>query len=166
MYKINVYNRNNTVKYALEYALKKNPAFFDYTNQGGNCTNYISQCLYAGAPKMNTSINGWYYFTPSKTSVSWANVEPFYHFLISNTGEGPFAKESSLEHCELGDIIQLKFSHKKVFSHALVITKILSKDPNGIYVCANTRDIKEVALGSYRFERFRLIHILGYRTLI
>ena len=71
-----------------------------------------------------------------------------------------------MELCEVGDIIQLKFSHKPVFSHALIITKILNKTPNGIYVCANTRDIKEVPLSSYRFERYRLIHILGYRTKI
>lgn len=166
MYKINRYNRQVAVRYALEYALKKNPEFFDYTMQGGNCTNYISQCVYAGAPKMQVSENGWYYFSPSNTSVSWANNEPFYNFITTNNGEGPFAKLSSFEMCEVGDIIQLKFSNKAVFSHSLFVTNIIDKTPNGIYVCANTRDIKNVPLSHYKFEKYRLIHILGYRTKI
>lgn len=166
MFKINKYNRENAIAYAHQFALQKNPTFFDYTNQGGNCTNYISQCIYSGAPVMNTSVNGWYYFSPSKTSVSWANVEPLYHFLISNTSEGPFAKEIDLQSCEVGDIIQLKFPHKQAYSHCLIITKITDKSPSGIYVCANTRDVKDVQLNFYRFEKLRVLHILGYRTNI
>ena len=116
---------------------------------------------------MNLSkTNGWYYFTPWETSVSWANVEPFYNFFISNKGEGPFASESALQMCEIGDLIQLKFYNKSVFSHNLIITEIKNKTPDGIYVCANTRDVKNVPLSFYRFEKFRLLHILGYRTLI
>ena len=167
MYKLNKYNRINAVNYALKYALQKNLEFHDYTNQGGNCTNFISQCLYAGAPKMNfSSTNGWYYLSPWETSISWANVEPFYNFITSNKGDGPFAKISSLEICEVGDIIQLKFYGKQVFSHALFITEIKNKTPEGIFVCANTRDMKNVPLSFFRYEKFRLLHILGYRTLI
>ena len=167
MYKINKYNRNLTVNYALEYALKKNEDFFDYTNQGGNCTNYVSQCIYAGAPKMNVGENGWYYFSPANTSVSWANVEPLYNFLTSNNGEGPFASGGKeLEMCEEGDVIQLRFNGKDAFSHALIVTKIEDKTPQGIFVCSNTRDVKNVPLAFYKYQEFRLIHILGYRTPI
>ncbi len=166
MYKINKYDRIIATNYALKYAKEKNPSFFDYTLQGGNCTNYISQCVYAGAPQMNVSPNGWYYFSPSNTSISWANVEPFYNFITNNSDIGVFGKESPLEMCEIGDVIQLKFETKNVFSHALFITKIVNKTPGGIFVCANTRDVKDVPLNFYRYEKLRLIHILGYRTII
>lgn len=166
MYKINKYNRKKSVEYALKFSLVKNPEFFDYTYQGGNCTNYISQCVYAGAPKMNISQNGWYYFSPSNTSISWANVEPFYNFITTNKEVGPFASNSPLEMCEVGDIIQLKFTNKSVFSHALIVTKITNFTLGGIYVCANTRDKKDVPLNYYQFKEYRLIHILGYRTLL
>lgn len=166
MYKILKYNRELAVDYALKFALQRNPNFFDYTYQGGNCTNYVSQCIYAGAHQMNTSPNGWFYFSPTNTSISWANVEPLYNFLTTNQYDGPFAKYSPLEMCEVGDIIQLKFINKPVFSHALVITKIQTRTPSGIYVCANTRDIKNLPLGSYDYEKSRLVHILGYRTKI
>lgn len=164
MYKINEYNRNAVVGYAQKYALKRNNDFFDYTNLGGNCTNYVSQCIYSGAPKMNISANGWYYFSVHDTSVSWANVDPLYNFLTSNKGVGPYGKECELKECMVGDIIQLKFYGKNRFSHALVITQIKGFSPEGIIVCANTRDIKNVPLSFYVYEKFRVIHILGYRT--
>ena len=147
MLKINRYNRTEAVNYALKYAKERNPKYHDYTNEGGNCTNYISQCLYAGAPVMNFFKNGW-----------------FYLFLISNDGIGVFGQVSPLEGCEAGDIIQLKFKNKPVFSHCLFVTKVISLKPKEIYVCANTRDVKAVPLSYYSFEQMRLIHILGYRT--
>ena len=164
MYKLNPYNRDAAVNYALKFALQKNLAFFDYTNQGGNCTNYISQCIYAGAPKMNVSPSGWYYFSPANTSISWANVEPFFNFITTNSSEGPFGKKSTLEACEVGDLVQLKFYGKNVFSHNLIITKKSGSSFNDIFICANTRDVKNVPLSFYKFEEFRVIHILGYRT--
>lgn len=164
MYKINRYNRNLSQEYALEFALKKNPKYFDYTNQGGNCTNYISQCVFAGAPIMN--FNEWYYISPSNTSVSWANVEPFYNFITTNTGIGVYGKESSISMCEIGDVIQLKFKNKPNFSHALIVTQIKSLTPDGIYVCANTYDSLNRKLSSYTYEKLRILHILGYRTKI
>lgn len=164
MLKINVYSRNNALKYAMEYAMHKNPEFFDYTNMGGNCTNYISQCVYAGAPKMNFSANGWYYLSPSNTSISWANVEPFYNFITTNQGVGPYAKQSNLQMCEIGDIIQLKFSGMSTFSHSLFVSNIESLTLDGIYVCANTTDVINRNLSTYNFTEYRLMHILGYRT--
>ncbi|MBQ7884666.1 MAG: amidase domain-containing protein [Clostridia bacterium] len=166
MLKISKYNRQNAVNYALEYALKRNPKYHDYSNEGGNCANYISQCILAGAPQMNTSQNGWFYFSPANTSISWANVEPFFNFATTNLGEGFFASKSTLEACEIGDIIQLKFKNKPNFSHSLIITKINTRTPNGIIVCANTNDTLNKPLSHYLYAQMRVLHILGYRTQI
>lgn len=165
MLKNKLFSRKDAVDYALEYAINKNPQYFDYTNSGGNCTNYISQCLYAGTKTMNYNKNdGWFYISPSNTSISWANVEPFYNFLTTNKGVGPFASDSTLEIVEIGDIIQLKFSNTLVFSHSLIITKIDERTPDGIFICANTKDVKNVPLSHYNYKEYRLIHILGYRV--
>lgn len=163
MLTIKKYNRTKAVEYALEYSLKRNNKYHDYTNEGGNCTNFASQVLYAGCNVMNYSKNGWYYLSAENTSISWANVVPFYNFLISNKDVGVFGKESPLESCEVGDIIQLKFKNKPTFSHCLVVTKITNHSPKGIFVCANTRDVKNVPVSFYSYEKIRLIHILGYR---
>ena len=163
MLTIKKYNRKIAVNYSLNFALKRNDNFHDYTNEGGNCTNYVSQCLYAGSMVMNYDYSGWYYKSPQQTSVSWANVEPLYNFLINNKREGVYGINAPLEMCEIGDVIQLKFKNKKLFSHCLFVTKIEALTPKQIYVCANTRDVKEVPLSFYSYEKYRLIHILGYR---
>ncbi len=163
MLKNRTYNRNAAVDYALKYALVRNPEYFNYTTSGGNCTNYISQCIYAGAPKMNFTDNGWYYISPANTSTSWANVEPLYNFLINNKSVGPYATISPLEVCDVGDVIQLRFGDAFAFGHSLIITKIESRTPTGIYVCANTNDVKNRQLSQYNYVKLRLLHILGYR---
>ena len=39
------YNREAAVSYARRWALGRNPAYMDYELWGGDCTNFISQCL-------------------------------------------------------------------------------------------------------------------------
>ena len=166
MLKINKFDRNLAVNYALQYALVKNPQYHDYTNLGGNCTNFISQCIFAGAPQMNTSNNGWYYYSVSNTTPAWANVEPFYNFATTNNKLGFFAKNTNINLCEVGDIIQLRFKNKTLFSHSLIITKIMDYSPKGILVCANSNDVKNKPLADYLYAELRILHILAYRTAI
>jgi hypothetical protein len=47
-----MYNRAAAVLYALRYIQYYNPAYPDWTRLGGDCTNFISQCLYAGGMPM------------------------------------------------------------------------------------------------------------------
>ena len=56
------YNRQAAVQYAHRWAYGRNPRFYDYQGLGGDCTNFASQCLYAGTGIMNfTPVYGWYY---------------------------------------------------------------------------------------------------------
>ena len=55
------YNRELAIQYALKWALDRNSKYYNYDKIGGDCTNFISQCLYAGAKEMNYRQNGWYY---------------------------------------------------------------------------------------------------------
>ena len=47
------YNREAAVDYARRWAMGRNPAYFDFEEIGGDCTNFASQCLFAGAKVMN-----------------------------------------------------------------------------------------------------------------
>ena len=42
------YDRRAAVAYAHQWAYGRNPDFYDYEEIGGDCTNFASQCLYAG----------------------------------------------------------------------------------------------------------------------
>ena len=56
------YDREAAVHYAHRWAYGRNPRFYNYDTLGGDCTNFASQCLYAGTGIMNyTPIYGWYY---------------------------------------------------------------------------------------------------------
>ena len=49
------YDRQAALDYALQYTAARNPAWDDYAGMGGNCQNYVSQCLYAGGIPMDTT---------------------------------------------------------------------------------------------------------------
>jgi hypothetical protein len=156
------YNRENAVLYARRYAFLQNPLFFDFEAVGGNCTNFASQCIYAGSCVMNfTPIYGWYYLSESDRSASWSGVEFLYNFLISNTSIGPFGKEVAKEEVEIGDIIQL--GRMGDFYHTLVVVGFQDND---ILVGAQSDDALDRPLSSYNYEFLRYIKIEGVRINI
>lgn len=55
------YNVQTAVDYANYWCNKRNPAYPDYSNSGGDCANFVSQCLIAGGflPGPNTYPSVW-----------------------------------------------------------------------------------------------------------
>ena len=101
----NGYDEAAAVAYARRWALLRNPAYLDFHGLGGDCTNFVSQCLYAGAGVMNrTPVYGWYYLTGNNRTASWTGVEYLYRFLTANKGPGPYAREVSQEEALPGDV--------------------------------------------------------------
>lgn len=153
------YNRDTAVAYAREWALGRNPAYYNFDSVGGDCTNFVSQCLYAGAPVMNfTPVFGWYYRSSYDRTASWTGVEYFYNFLINNQGIGPYAQIVPQEKARPGDIVQLG-TRSSGFSHTAVITSITPT----LLVAAHTYDALDRPLDSYIYETVRFLHIVGVR---
>ena len=70
-----LYDRRAAVLYAHRWAYGRNPAFYDYEHLGGDCTNFASQCIYAGSGVMNfTPTFGWYYNDPDQKAPAWTGV--------------------------------------------------------------------------------------------
>ena len=159
------YNRNAVVAYARKWAFARNPAYYNFNRLGGDCTNYASQCLFAGAGVMNYEPTfGWYYESLNNRAPAWTGVEFFYRFLIGNaekigTGAGPYAKEVFPRELEIGDFVQLGDDSGK-FYHTPVVVGFSGGVP---LVAAHTYDAFNKPLSSYSFERLRCIHILGVR---
>lgn len=155
------YNRQKALKYAEIWALKRNPRYLDFENLGGDCTNFASQCIYAGSGVMNpTKVFGWYYYTSYNRTASWTGVQYLYNFLINNKSVGPYASEVTENEVEPGDIVQLGRNNGE-FYHSPVI---VAKDENEIYVAAHTFDAYMRPLSSYYFDRARFLHIEGVRN--
>ena len=76
------YIRENAVTYARKYAFSQNPLFSSFAGIGGNCTNFVSQAIYAGSCEMNyTPTFGWYYISLNERSPSWTGVDYFFNFI-------------------------------------------------------------------------------------
>lgn len=151
------YNRIAALKYAQEWAFKRNPKYYNFDAVGGDCTSFISQCIYAGAKIMNNKkYIGWYYHSANDRTPSWSGVEYLYEFLINNKSIGPVAQPCNQNDVEKGDIIQLKFNGINNFSHSLLI---VDKKENEIYVATHTDDSYYRALSTYQYEKIRFLHI-------
>lgn len=155
------YDREAAVSYAQRWAYGRNPAFYDFSEIGGDCTNFASQCIYAGAKIMNyTPVFGWFYRNASDRTASWTGVEYLYNFLTTNDGGvGPFAREVPLTEIQKGDIVQLGRITGD-FYHSPVVVGFSGGE---ILVAAHSYDVYGKKLSSYNAAVVRGLHIEGVR---
>lgn len=153
------YNRAAALDYARKWAFSRNPEYYNFDNLGGDCTNFASQCIYAGAGQMNyTPDVGWYYISLTNRAAAWTGVTFLYNFLTKNEGLGPFATETDASDIRIGDIIQLGREDGS-FYHSLIVTSIFPE----ILVAAHTNDAFNRPLSSYTYYTARYLHIEGVK---
>ena len=158
--KVKEYNRKKAIEYASKWAYKRNSKYYNFDNVGGDCTSFISQCIYAGTGIMNYKKHiGWYYNSSSDRTASWSGVEFLYDFLIRNKGTGPTAIKTVIKELKIGDIIQLRFSNDR-FSHSLIIIDKKGNSLEDIYIATHTEDAYYRKLSTYIFQDIRFIHIV------
>lgn len=160
---LHVYDRAAAVRYARTWALGRNPQYYDYEAIGGDCTNFVSQCLYAGAGIMNyTPTFGWYYIDANNKSPSWTGVGYLYQFLTRSTRSvGPAAQESALQALEPGDVVQLSFDGVNWQHTPLVISAEHARSPDEVLLAAHSHDSYARPLSSYVYQSARFLHITG-----
>ena len=154
------YNRENAVAYARKYAFGQNSAFGNFAGIGGNCTNFVSQAIYAGGCVMNYMPTfGWYYISLDERSPSWTGVEYFFNFITQNAGVGPYGRVATADEAEIGDVIQLG-RNEEGYYHTLIIVGFDGEDP---LVAAQTDNAYARPLSTYDYDYSRFIKILGIR---
>ena len=159
---IKPYLRERALEYARTWAFARNPLFYDYTGIGGNCTNFVSQCLYAGSCEMNfTPVYGWYYLSENERTAAWTGVQYLYNFLIGNRGIGPFGREVLPSEVEVGDVVQLA-REDGTYYHTLIVTGF---GEESFLVAAQSDDAFDRPLSSYTYGTARFIHIDGVGVL-
>lgn len=156
-----MYDRQKALQYARRWALDRNPKYYDYSNIGGDCTNFASQVLYAGSGQMNYKQTfGWYYIDANRKSPSWTGVNELYNFLVTNRGPGPKAVEVNIDQIQSGDLVQLDFDGDGRFDHTPVIVDTGDFTPSTVLLAAHTRDSIDRPLADYNYENVRFLHIL------
>ncbi|MGN1223735.1 MAG: amidase domain-containing protein [Ruminococcus sp.] len=71
------YDASAAVSYAKTYWSHYNPNYANYNDIGGDCANFVSQCLHAGGLEMT---DGWYWYSYSDRSASWAACPSMYKY--------------------------------------------------------------------------------------
>lgn len=156
------YFRENAAAYARRWAFDRNPKFYNFTGQGGDCTNFVSQCVYAGSCRMDFSNPyGWYYRSLNDRAPAWTGVVFFYNYLTrGRESPGPYASEVGAGDLMLGDVIQLARSDGRYY-HTLIVTGFA---PDSYLVAAHSNDALDRPLNTYTYAKARFLHILGVRS--
>lgn len=160
------YDRQAAVDYAREWAFRRNPRYFDFTDYGGDCTNFVSQCLYAGCGVMNyTPEYGWYYIDAGQRAPSWTGTSFLYNFLVNNASVGPFGTPLgpfplAEQPAEIlpGDVVQLQNAAGE-FYHSLLVVDTAG----GVAVASHSIDVYGKPLTAYPAVAARYIRIDGAR---
>lgn len=154
------YRRDAALEYAKKWAMGRNPRYLDFEHFGGDCTNFASQCIYAGSGVMNYKpVMGWYYNSSTDRTPSWTGVQYLYNFLVNNKSVGQYAAETGQDGVQPGDLVQL--GNANGFYHSPVIVAVTD---GRIYVAAHSFDAYMRPLDSYLYVKSRFLHIQGVRS--
>ena len=154
------YQRASAVQYARRWALGRNPRYPDFTGMGGDCANFISQCLIAGGGRMNLVRDiGWYYRSMNDRAPAWSGVMFLHRFLLRAQGEGPVARRMErARQLRPGDVIFLADGTR--IYHSLIVLEA-GDDP---LIAAHTVDSLMRPLSSYEDAGRIFIRIEGVNS--
>ncbi len=166
------YDRSKAVSYSNQYYHERNPKWYNFTDEGGNCQNYASQSMLEGGilmdnegeaqwkcyiedPEFDPEINE--EETASGRSRSWVNVEYFYEYARDNEGKGLVADVNiNSYYCEPGDIVIVGNAS---LAHTVIVSKVVD---GHVLVNSNSIDMKDYPLEAYVYTNIMAIKILGY----
>jgi len=141
------YNGSAAAAYADTYWLNYNPAWPSFANSGGDCTNFVSQALYAGGITMRTSPTfsgaaAWYMVKKKNRwsyATSWVNAQQQSIFLLqylpgvtqvaSYYGLAPGA--TAPDQAQQGDVVLYDWNNDGVYDHEAIVTASDGANPDG-----------------------------------
>lgn len=119
------YSPNDAASYARTYAESPNPAYHYY--DGDDCTNFVSQCVYAGGIPTNPGV-----WMPGQ--YDWNTVLGFYSYM---TNYGYATGATWTNGARLGDVVQWYNPAREEWSHSLILTG--STDDDWLY-CSHSNN--------------------------
>ncbi|MDF2698776.1 MAG: hypothetical protein K0Q49_332 [Haloplasmataceae bacterium] len=159
------YSFEKAVNYAFKYYENPNPDyryFKVYEYDGGDCTNFVSQCLLAGGIEMvKDDIAPWWYNTENHTySPSWVLSNSLYNTIKSRSQKsdvGPRAIEvDNLNQLNYGDLIFYR-NKKNVINHVAIVTAFFNGSP---LITQHSPDVVNISYYKPQKTRMHFIKIL------
>ncbi len=123
-----MYDRMKAKAYADRWWNSRNPAFPSFPV---DCTNFISQCLFAGGAPMNYTNNrsqGWWMRAdyrpggPETWSYSWAVAHSLHWYLRTAQSGLRGELQAAANALQIGDVIQYDWNGDGRFTHSTMVT--------------------------------------------
>lgn len=147
------WNRVAAKNYARRHALDYNEYYRDFSgnDQGGDCTNFVSQAMRAGGWPDDLgwfrSAHNWWYNTGYQ-SVSWVNVHKFWWF---TNYDDRGAQATRWDWFWIGDTIQVDFDADGYLDHNVIVTRDDGSYGGGdFYVSYHTNDTRNKPIWDFR----------------
>jgi len=175
----NDYDAEAAVDYAMTWVdaieVVRNDDYGIYDSYGGNCNNYISQCLLAGGIPMDSDGNNnsqWKWYgeevdldeSDSGRSPAWTGVEEFYTYASENDGYGLAAiVDDNVFSGSIGDVLQ--YGQNGDWLHSVIITDVIEDGDGNMadyLINSNTTDRINYPASAYGYSELRLIKVLGW----
>ena len=105
-----------------------NPEYFNFNPYGGDCANYVSQCLYAGGlpQTLGTTYgqDGWFFMTENDRSGTWTSATRLRNWLANNYGY--VIDNPTDDDIGIGDPVFYSKNGGKTWSHATICVGVNS----------------------------------------
>lgn len=169
-YRGNRYNNDRAVRYALTYGLNPNPEFKFIPGRddgGGDCTNFMSQCLKAGGAPFSFGASPWWYRMngisqkDDRWSVSWTVAHSLY-WTLKTRGKSRLSglkatEVMDMQQLALGDLIQYEDKNGVIYHSAMVTAFTNDK---GMRVPLITQHSRNAVNISYFKEKAKKMHFM------
>jgi hypothetical protein len=174
LFKDIVYSRDAAVSYALKYALNPNPQykyFATHNDGGGDCSNFVSQCLSAGgAPMSYDSPNPWWYKNTTSNSsrdswsISWSVANSLYWCLKTrgklNISGLKGIEISDMDMLEPGDVIQYENFNGIIYHSAIITAFTYEKGSKFPLISQHSFDAKNISYVKPKAKKTHFIKIM------
>lgn len=169
------YDSAAALEYSVSYFNTRNPEWVDYSIYGGNCQNFVSQCVFAGGIPMDTKGSAiWMWYGDQATtrgskngrSYSWSSVPYFVEYVRNNEDYGLCAEDDIPFFTGIvGDLAVL--GTEDAWNHVVIISDTVTDELGqtlDYLVNSNTRDLLNYPVTLYGYPDIMLIGIYGWNS--
>lgn len=150
------YSPSKAVSYAHRWVNSFSPQYMNFDNNGGDCTNFVSQCLVAGGvrqtkpgsiqqPILQTTHN--WFGSKFSSSTSFIRVADFHAYWSKRVPTANYEGDTTVSrNGNLGDIVQFRRANTGTRWHSMIITK---KKNGVVYLSGHSQPRYDRAISSY-----------------
>ncbi len=154
----NTYNAASAANYAIKWWNSFNMEWYNWEAEGyGDCTNFVSQCLYTGGMSMTPD---WYWISRDNYNDSWTTPHKLAVYL-ANQGY-KFVLFPTVSDISMGDVLFYDWDQDGTFDHAAIC---VNDSGDSRYICCHSQPhcTAEWTLGA---ARYMVIQLNGSRETV